>query len=318
MATKASLQAGQGSATHESDGSGASWAWFASCALLAGSAALAIAPRALHSTAPQVAEWARMGLTWPLLAGLGVVVAAIATTARRTHTTVSIAPQPTHDTEASTPLAEDPLAREISGELARVRGGLHDLRVDFVYVKDALSRLQQSADSSDSDSNHDTEAAIFRLAASLDQLSGRIEHELYSQRTWLASALEDLARPAPSATHSIPAFADPYTQGCEGPTHEVNLADGFVASDDDLHVEVTFEEEASWVNELGVLDDITEPRAPIPNAKTSPSSRPISADALLGEFGHGSVSDRIDLKMAQLRELLSDPAVQRALESQAL
>jgi hypothetical protein len=284
--------------------------------MLGGAAALALVPRAVHATGPAVAELARLGVTWPLLAGFGVVIAAVATTARRTATSAPI--QPVSEPESTTSLAQDPLARDIAGELARVRGSLHDLRVEFVYVKDALSRLQQTASQADAESDHDAEAAIFRLAASLDQLGGRIEHELSTQRTWLAGALEELAKPTAHASSPLPAFADPYLQGFEGSAHEIHLAEGFVAHDDDLHVEVALESEVTWLSGLGVLDEIEEPRAPFAHGKTSPSSRPATGESLLGDFGQPqSAQPGIGLKMAQLRELLSDPAVQRALESQA-
>lgn len=321
MATKASLQDGRGAGAQDAAGSGSGWAWAGSLGLLATAAALAIAPRAVQSAAPTVTELARMGLTWPLLAGLAVVVAAVATTARRT-TIVMAAPQPApaQEPDPVMPLAQDPLAREIAAELARVRGGLHDMRVEFVYVKDALSRLQQTAAQSDAESDHDSEAAIFRLAASLDQLGGRIEHELCSQRTWLAETLESHARAQANSTRAVPPFADPYAQGFEGPAHEIDLAEGFIAGDDDLHIQVTLDDEPSWQNELGVLDEIEEPRAPIAHSgnKTSPSSRPNPTGGLLGDLPYdGNTNARVAAKIAQLRELLSDPAVQRALEAQA-
>jgi hypothetical protein len=316
MATQDSLQHASSTDAQDPAGSGARWAWLASAAMLGGAAALALVPRAVHAAGPAVAELARMGVTWPLLAGFGVVIAAVATTARRAPTSAAMQPVPEPESKAS--LAQDPLARDIAGELARVRGGLHDLRVEFVYVKDALSRLQQTASQADAESDHDAEAAIFRLAASLDQLGGRIEHELSTQRTWLSGAMEELTKSATQASSALPAFADPYLQGFEGSAHEIHPAEGFVAHDDDLHVEVALESDASWLNGLGVLDEIEEPRAPLAHGKTSPSSRPTTGESLLGDFGRmHSAPDGIGLKMAQLRELLSDPAVQRALESQA-
>lgn len=318
MATIDSLHDEQAPEVPAAPRSTTTWAWVSSCALFAGAAALAIGPRVLPSASDVIAQLARHGLTWPLLGGCGLVIAAIATTVRR----------PRHDHESSAPstpehapsaqLSEDPLAREIAAELARIRGGLHDLRVDFVYVKDALSRLQQSASHSDHDSNRDAEAAIFRLAASLDQLGGRVEHELASQRTWLTEVIQNQSQRANSHAESLPVFADPYTQAFEGDPHEIALDHGFVASEDDVHVEVTLDDDASWMQGLGVLDQIDEPRGPMPHQKTSHSGRASSADALLGELEQASTSRAmLDEKMARLRSLLSDPAVQRALEAQS-
>lgn len=297
---------------------GARWAWIACCALLAGAAVLVVAPRALPDTAPTVADLARSGLTWPLLAGFGLVLAAIATSARRPIATEPASSTPEAARESATPLASDPLARDIAAELARVRGGLHDLRIEFVYVKDALARVQQNGSLGESDANRDVEAAIFRLAASLDQLGGRMEHELSTQRTWLAEVVENQARRTVVGTEPLPSFADPYLQGLEGPEHEIDLPEGFAAGEDDVHVEVSLDEDENWFADLGVLDEIEEPRGPLAHGKTSPSHRPASADALLGELAQaGSARAELDEKMAQLRDLLSDPAVVRALESQS-
>jgi len=319
MATIDSLQDGHTPEARKADGSGAKLAWIACCALLAGAAALAVAPRLLPASTNAVSYLARNGLTWPLLAGFGLVIAAVAATARRPREEFAPSAPATPDRESAMPLAQDPLARDIANELARVRGGLHDLRIEFVYVKDVLARLHQSATHADSDSNRDSEAAIFRLAASLDQLGGRIEHELATQRAWLADVIENQAQRASAEPEELPRFADPYTQGFEGPEHEITLSEDYVADDDDLHVEVVLDESASWMQGLGVLDEIEEPRAPLAQGgRTSPSSRPSSADALLGELEQaGSARAQLDAKMARLRDLLSDPAVQRALESQS-
>ena len=302
----------------ETQGSASSgrWTWLAAGALLAGAAVVALAPRILPDTAPAATALARHGLTWPLIGGFGLVLAAIASTSRRSSGETHPAEAP--PTEPETP-AEDPLAREIAGDLARVRGSLQDLRVEFVYVKDGLGRLLQSASNVDADANRETEAAIFRLAASLDQLGGRIEHELATQRTWLQDVLERESRRPIQAPESLPAslpgFANPYAQGFEGAAHEIEVEDGFRSSPDDLHVEVALDEDGGWSNGLGVLDQIDEPRAPLGqgHGKTSWSGRPPASSGLFEEIETGAAE--LEGKMAQLRQILADPAVQRALDS---
>lgn len=317
MATIDSLQNDGAPQARPTGGSGLGWAWISSGALIAAAATLAVVPRAVPSLAHVASDLARSGLTWPLVGGFGLVLAAVAASARRPREEASPSAPVTPDRSGSTPLADDPLARDIASDLARVRGGLHDLRIEFVYVKDALARLQQSATSTATDPDRDAEAAIFRLAASLDQLSGRIEHELAGQRAWLSDVLENQLQRASADATPLPRFADPYLQGFEGSDHEIDLCEGYVASEDDMAVEVSLEEDVGWVAGLGVLDEIHEPRGPLAHAKTSPSHRPSSADTLLGELEQaGSARAQLDEKMARLRDLLSDPAVQRALESQ--
>lgn len=312
MATiDSSEEVGATDVPHSTPGGGR-WIGLASAALIVGGIATAVAPRVAPASADFVAQLARHGVEWPLLIGFGIVLAAVAAGTRRMRTAspeaAPIAAEPT----PAPRLAEDPWAREVTSELARLRGGVHDLRVDFVYVKDALARLQQTSAQAESGNGRDTEAAIFRLAASLDQFGGRIEHELSSQRAWLADALERDARRSAAEPESLPRFADPYSQGFEGIGHEIHVDEGFVSGEEDLHVAVSLDD-SEWHAGLGVLDEIEEPRAPIGNGKTSPSGRPMHSGGLLDELESGAAD--IEGKMAQLRYLLSDPGVQRALES---
>ncbi len=292
--------------TREAATSGGHWIGYASAMLILGGIAAALLPRFVPETARLFESLARHGVEGPLVCGFGLVLAAVAAGTRGSRIRTPLeAPAPIPEREPAPRFADDPWAREMASELARLRGGVHDLRVDFVYVKDALARLQQSAAQAESGSGQDTEAAIFRLAASLDQLGGRIEHEISSQRAWLADALEREPRQPNPGLESTPRYADPYFQGFEGVGHEVHVDDGFVSAEDDLHVEVSLEDDATWSEGLGVLDHIDEPRAPISNGKTSLSGRPMP---------HGGMVDDIENKMTQLRYLLSDPNVQRALD----
>ncbi|MBL8860573.1 MAG: hypothetical protein JNK02_01055 [Planctomycetes bacterium] len=297
-------------------GAGAArWTWMTSGALFAGALVTAIAPRVLPGTAPAAADLARHGLTWPLMLGFALVLAAIASAARRAPVEpVEDVSAPARGEPAQAP-ADEGLVREITSELARVRGALHDLRVDFVYLKDGIARLQQAATQTDSDSNRETEAAIFRLAASLDQLGGRIEHELAAQRSWLQDVLDQDRRLASSTGSLLARSADPYGQAYEGGDHEIEVEPGFQTSSDDLHVEVALDGDTSWPQGLGVLDQIDEPRPLLANGKTSPSGRPSPASGLFDPIEHGAAE--LEEKMSQLRHLLSDPAVQRALDARA-
>ncbi len=317
MATIDSFQADE-RATDEQEPtrSGVVWTGLASAALVVASAALAVVPRVLPSETAIVARLAKHGLTWPLLACVGLVLGAIAATALKKTPKPQPEPRPEPETMAPVP---DPMLREIAAELARVRGGLHDMRVDFVYVKDALSRLQQSATHVEDNGNAETEAAIFRLAASLDQLGGRVEHELHAQRSWIAAALEQRGTASMSSGRgsgeSTPAYADPYASGFEGPVHEINLDEGFVSAEGDMHVEVSLEDEGGWPRGLGVLDQLDDLPGPLSHGKKSPSANPSRTIGLLGELEHGiAARGAVDTKMARLRELLSDPEVQQAID----
>jgi len=317
MATIDSMYA-DGRATDEQEPtrSGVVWTAMASVAVILASVALAVVPRVLPSETAIVARLAKHGLTWPLLFCVGLVLGAIAATAIKK--TPKPEPLPLPEPEAKAPVP-DPMTREIAAELGRVRGGLHDMRVEFVYMKDALARLQQSSSHADDNASAETEAAIFRLAASLDQLGGRVEHELHAQRSWIAAALEQRGTASMSNGHgqsgSDASGSDPYATGFDGPMHEIDLDQGFVASEGDMHVEVTLEDEAGWPRGLGVLDQLDDLPGPLSHGKKSPSSSPSRTMGLLGELDTGiAARGAVDMKMARLRELLSDPEVQKAID----
>jgi hypothetical protein len=303
---------GRGAEEQEPTRSGVVWTATAGVAAILGAVALAIVPRVVPSQAALCGKLAKNGLTWPLLFCVGVVLVAIAATAlkRTPKLEVERRPEPEPEPKAATP---DPLTREIAAELARVRGGLHDMRVEFVYVKDALARLQQSATHVEESASGESEAAIFRLAASLDQLGGRVEHELHTQRAWIAAALEQRDTSASSNGNGSSDASDPYAGSVEGRAREIDVEEGYVAAEGDMHVEVTLEDESSWKG-LGVLDQLDDVPGPL-SGKKSPSASPSRTMGLLDELENG-IAKSAETKMARLRELLSDPEVQKAIDRQ--
>jgi hypothetical protein len=189
---------------------------------------------------------------------------------------------------------------QLASDMALARGGMQELRVEFVYLKD----LVQSAQKSDLDPAtgiDEAQASIFRLAASMDQLGGRLEqrlkaqdaavHEvmglLRSEISTTSSSLHDLrlrieqgiqdaaSQVAAASTVHHQRKIDPDVAHDEidfSEADELDLEPGYQAGPDDLTVEVELEDEV--VNGLGLLDELDELGTPRHLSKTSASIRP--------------------------------------------
>jgi hypothetical protein len=159
--------------------------------------------------------------------------------------------------------------------------------------------------------------AIFRLAASLDQVGARIEQRLKTQYNALQDHLEDVGAAILSARNQM--------QGLEqvGGNHAAVLREEVQAQ-----VEVALEETGFWANggrnpnapSLGLLDTLGDPQvhsqhdveavqAPLPQDNPSGSAQPQVAPMMFN-------SDEVDTKtrLVQLSSLLADPKLRQALE----
>lgn len=88
-------------------------------------------------------------------------------------------------------------------DFTKLRDGVQDLRVELGQVKEtSASILDTSARLSEVQATQGHQDAIFRLAASLDQVGARIEHRLGTQNTTLQDTLGEL-NTAILATHTL-------------------------------------------------------------------------------------------------------------------
>jgi hypothetical protein len=246
------------------------------------------------------------------------------------------------------------LLEQIASDLAIARGGMQELRVEFVYLKDAVQNVQQEGVDPTTGIN-EAQAAIFRLAASMDQLGGRLDQRLRAQDSAVHEVMNLLRSELSQTATSLMDLRLSIEQGiasASGPvlTPERYIADGhedqvdfsevdetgiepgYRPSPDDLEVEVELEEDrADGLGLLDELDDLGTPR----KDKTSPSIRPSiprtntyadlgiedsdgAAEELLVKGAlpvqNGAHDDEVDQKLELLRELMADPDVRRALE----
>jgi len=148
-------------------------------AMLVTGVALAVLPTVMPTYGWMVHSLAARGVTSsPMLVGSfvlwGVWLAARASRSRARFV---------QEAASSTSPSIDKLASEI----AHLGDGLQGLRIEFVYLKDAL-QSQQPAPANDAPAD-----AMYRLAASLDQLGARVEGRLHASHSELHQALQGVA-----------------------------------------------------------------------------------------------------------------------------
>lgn len=310
----------------------ARWLSISGTAALVGAAGML----AMGSFVPAATGWiqaaAKQGITAGSAALAGVVLLGIHAASRRR------APAPVAPAIDETAVAGGLVLEQVAADLADARGALKDLRVDLVYLKDALGNgkgqraSKREAPSADA-SAHD---GVFRVAASVDQLGSRIDARLRKQEDMTIDALAQIQR----TMRETRARLDELSQRIEAPppveqraaelaapqahahAHEFDadveeIATGFEPSDDDVHVTVELDDDGP---ELGLLDRLDDAGV----LRTSPSDTPrIDAEAL-DLLQIGSTFDRqraddseIAAKLEEVRGLLSDPRVRAAFEDRA-
>ncbi|MBL8859131.1 MAG: hypothetical protein JNL28_11530 [Planctomycetes bacterium] len=232
------------------------------------------------------------------------------------------------------------LLEQLASDLALTRGGMQELRIEFVYLKDQVATAVAQRELLDSQSDgDDAQAGMFRLAASMDQLTGRLEVRMKTQDAALNEQLgllrEELAQTVANVAGLRACIEDGLNEsdqarstGAESDSYDlsderqIEIAEGYEPHEDDLEVTVELDESPEEELELGLglLDEMDDQGHPHP-AKQSlsmrPSRRSTDLDALAGLLPsrNGTAGMDVDEKLAALRELMSDPSVREALEA---
>jgi len=152
-------------------------------AMLLAGAAIAVLPKVMPDSAWMVRSLAAKGITSaPLLVG-SFVLWGLCLTSRSSRSR--------HQSVQDAALSTSPAIDKLAGEIAHLGDGLQGLRIEFVYLKDALQSQQdrnQQAPANDAPAD-----AMYRLAASLDQLGARVEGRLHASHSELHQALQGVA-----------------------------------------------------------------------------------------------------------------------------
>jgi hypothetical protein len=316
--------------------------------------ALELVPEFAHDYTWIVNGFAKHGITGMPLALCGLIFLGLCVVSRaRDKADQRTAELRRREREAKEGASDQTLLLEqLASDLALTRGGMQELRVEFVYLKDMVQSAQKQAVDPTTGLD-EAQAAIFRLAASMDQLGGRIEQRLKSQDAVFHEVVAALRAEIAMTNSSLSELRLRIEQGIQdatssslgrtveggvdevdfsevGEDYEIDLATGYEAHPDDLHVEVELEQPAS--NGLGLLDDLDDQGKPR-RSKTSPSirpsiprtntyadlgleERPVEKGSVAGALPHRlTQEEEIEEKLAALRALMADPSVRRALEA---
>jgi len=188
-------------------------------------------------------------------------------------------------------LSAAPAIEALSERIVDLRDGFQGLRLEFVYVKDLL---QAQIERHNQASQHDKSAeGMYRLAASLDQLGQRIEHQIGASQNELREKMESLWSAIEVSRHEhhdgrIHLGDDPAPHGPhEEVVHEAEIVSHHRPAGDDAHTVV--DHDAASRERLGILDLLDDlgrllPKKSAPAASAHPL---ITADAFEGVQDEG-------------------------------
>jgi len=179
------------------------------------------------------------------------------------------------------------LMDQLTTDLAITRTSMQELRVEFVYLKDQVSNMGRDLPTSIVAANESsTRDAMYRLAASLDQVGARLEQRIRSQQGTLESTLQEVQQ-------SLQATCEQVTQLGETLQQATAPVDAWAAP----------AEPAPPPLSLGLLDHMADE-----NAAPVPSGADYGAPLPAG-------SQSYEEKLMQLAQLLNDPRVRAAADS---
>jgi hypothetical protein len=322
------------SSTGASSGSGIVWVACGGLVALAG-VALGV-QQAFGGPGAEIANTARsLGLEAGVLSVGGLVLVAVGSAVRAL---ARRAAQPDDDTllleRATSDLIVVKDSLEQSRGLAQAQyEELHALQAHVYELREAVAAVtQRGAEQAQGSGNED---ALYRLAASLDQLGARMEQRMKAQYAEMQASLDELNGVVASVRRNV----DELFQGVHGaieaaahvpPVAPAPVAQAPVAQNPvrSPHVEapraplpVATAEPQQQALPLGLLDQLDDPLPPAPVAApqhhvayAQPAAHAPSHEAQAHAAPPAESYDDADAKLAELRALLSDDRLRAALE----
>jgi hypothetical protein len=278
------------------------WTTLAGSACLAGAAALAIAPRFDPSAAWIAVRFQPLGVVPGTLAVGGLLLlaaAGLSRSLRHSHQVLTVPEEPDKRIDA------------LAAELVSTRGQLQDLRIEFVYLKDALTKLGREGEElrKAQESTRDTLFAardtVVGLVGAFDQLTARTDH----QTNTVLGAVQHAARETELAIANLRLYTSSAAERPPGPF----AAPIDAALDESFGPYVAGEQSADQDGELDVWVELD---AALPENEAREPDVLDTLEALDREVRAGLAerTTEIDQKLAQVAQLLADPAVKRAYE----
>jgi hypothetical protein len=181
------------------------------------------------------------------------------------------------------------LIDQIVTDLAQTRTSMQELRVEFVYLKEFISNLGRDLPTQIAAANESTTRdAMYRLAASLDQVGARLEQRIRSQQGTLEGTLQEVQQSLQATCEQVSQLQQSFSQspapggGWDMPAEPANPPIS-----------------------LGVLDHLADDPGGADSAGLEVGA-PLPA-------GQPSYED----KLVQLAQLLADPRVRAAADGMA-
>jgi hypothetical protein len=178
------------------------------------------------------------------------------------------------------------LIDQITSDLGQTRTSMQELRVEFVYLKDHVTNMGRDLPSQIASANESsTRDAMYRLAASLDQVGARLEQRIRSQHGTLEGTLQEVQQSLQATAEQIVQLQQSLTQVSSAP------AVAWDAPAEPLPAPIS----------LGVLDHLADEHH--------------SGDSPEGEIEPALPdSATYEEKLVQLAHLLADPRVRAAAD----
>jgi hypothetical protein len=173
-------------------------------------------------------------------------------------------------------------------DLAITRTSMQELRVEFVYLKDQINNMGRDLPTSIVAANESsTRDAMYRLAASLDQVGARLEQRIRSQQGTLESTLQELQQSLQATCEQVTQLGETLQQQSSA------AADGWSAP----------AEPPAPPLSLGLLDHLADDEHSSPSLNGGDYGAPLPGQPSYEE------------KLLQLAQLLNDPRVRAAADS---
>lgn len=219
------------------------------------------------------------------------------------------------------PREDTGLGERLATEIADVRGVLGELRMEVIYLRDAQRALLQSYTDSSEPADEGQKTAIFRLAASLDQIGARLEQRLAQHHATLRGSIEGLDQRlaerqlSTGATAGASAYAALESLGGE---HLYTDVARVIEAADAFEGELEAQTAGRGLGLLDTLDDPSQHPAPTPASLLGSSPHAIDpalyATGRAARAGQGDgTGPMLEDKLGLLKSLLADGDVRDAL-----
>lgn len=257
--------------------------WFGGLIAGAAGALCAFGPQFLPAQAELFARAGARGVTPGALWCAAAVMCSLAILARALGRNVEVLGQ-TDD--------HGLLIEQVAMDLAQTRSSMQELRVEFVYLKDHVTNMGRDLPTQIASANESTTRdAMYRLAASLDQVGARLEQRIRTQHGTLEGTLQELQQSLQSTCDQIGQLQESFSQ--------LPATSGMppIPGSWDLP-----QEQAPAPISLGVLDHLADDHSNEDSAQVE----------LGGPLPAGQPT--YEEKLIQLTQLLADPRVRAAAD----